>query len=106
MFVTSQPRQDGERGRSRERENVNAEPGKEHVFTDENEIKDVNLRQDGCVAREDGLVMIDSGAPVHVSHVVWELQAVFCYLFGDDSLTYGTVVRVNPNGMRVNDFLN
>ena len=47
-------------------ENVNAEPGKEYVFTVENEINDVNLSQDGCVEREDGLVMIDSGASVNV----------------------------------------
>ena len=46
--------------------NVKAEPGKEYVFTVENEINDVNLSQDGCVAREDGLVMIDSGAFVNV----------------------------------------
>ena len=57
-------------------ENVNAEPGKECVFTVENEINDVNLSRDGCVEREDGLVMIDSGASVvNVSQVVWELQA-------------------------------
>ena len=37
-----------------------------YVFTVENEIDDVNLSQDGCVAREDGLVMIDSGASVNV----------------------------------------
>ena len=43
-------------------ENVNAEPGKEFVFTVENEINVVNLSQDGCAEREDGLVMIDSGA--------------------------------------------
>ena len=49
-----------------EAENVNAEPGKEYVFTVENEINDVNLSQDGCVEREDGLVMIDSGASVNV----------------------------------------
>ena len=47
-------------------ENVNAEPGKEYVYTIEHEINDVNLSQDGCVEREDGLVMIDSGASVHV----------------------------------------
>ena len=34
-------------------ENVNAEPGKEYVFTVDNEINDVNLSQDGCVQRED-----------------------------------------------------
>ena len=28
----------------------------------ESEINDVNLSQDGCAEREDGLVMIDSGA--------------------------------------------
>ena len=47
-------------------ENVNAELGKEHVYTIEHEINDVNLSQDGCVEREDGLVMIDSGASVNV----------------------------------------
>ena len=47
-------------------ENVNAEPGKECVFTVEDEINDVNLSQDGCVEREDGLVMIDSGASAKV----------------------------------------
>ena len=47
-------------------ETVKAEPGKEYVFTVENEINDVNLSQDGCVARENGLVMIDSGASVNV----------------------------------------
>ena len=30
-------------------ENVNAEPGKEYVYTIEHEINDVNLSQDGCV---------------------------------------------------------
>ena len=35
-------------------------------FAVENEINDVNLSQDGCVEREDGLVMIDSGASVNV----------------------------------------
>ena len=54
--------------------NVNAEPGKEFVFTVENENNDVNLSQDSCAEREDGLVMIDSGASVNVSLVVWELQ--------------------------------
>ena len=47
-------------------ENVIAEPGEEYVFSVENEINDVNLSQDGCVEREDGLVMIDSGASVNV----------------------------------------
>ena len=47
-------------------ENVNAEPGTEYVFTVENEINDVNMSQDGCGAREDGLVMIDSGASVNL----------------------------------------
>ena len=56
-------------------ENVHAKPGKEYVYTIEHEINDVNLSQDGCVEREDGLVMIDSGASVNVSQVVWELQA-------------------------------
>ena len=57
-------------------ENVNAELGKEFVFTVENEISDVNLSQNGGAEREDGLVMIDSGASVTVSQVVWELQPV------------------------------
>ena len=56
-------------------ENVNAEPGKEYMFTVENETNDVNLSQDGCVDREDGLVVINSGASVNVSQMVWELQA-------------------------------
>ena len=47
-------------------ENVNAESGKEFVSTLENEINDVNLSQDGCAEREDGLVVIDSGAPANV----------------------------------------
>ena len=47
-------------------ENVNAELGKEFVFTVENEINVVNSSQDGCAEREDGLVMIDSGASVDV----------------------------------------
>ena len=47
-------------------ENVNAEPGKEYVYTIEHEINDVNLSQGGCVEREDELVMIDSGASVNV----------------------------------------
>ena len=47
-------------------ENVNAEPGKEYVYTIEHEINDVNLNQDGCVERKEGLVMIDSGASVNV----------------------------------------
>ena len=45
-----------------EAENVIAETGKEFVFTIENVISDVTLSQDGCAEREDGLVMIDSGA--------------------------------------------
>ena len=56
-------------------ENVNAELGKEYVYTIEHEINDVNLSQDGCVEREDGLVMIDSGASgQRVSQRVWDLQ--------------------------------
>ena len=47
-------------------ENVNAEPGEEYVYTIENKINDVNLSQDGFVEREDGLVMIDSGASVNL----------------------------------------
>ena len=54
-------------------ENVNAEPQK-NVFTVRNEINDVNLSQDGCAEREDGLVMIDSEASVNVSQVVWKLK--------------------------------
>ena len=45
------------------------------VFTIESVINDVNLIQDGCAEHEDGLVMIDSGASVNVSQVVWGLQA-------------------------------
>ena len=55
-------------------ENVNAQHGKEYVYTIEHEINDINLSQDDCVEREDGLVMIDSGASVNVSQMVWELQ--------------------------------
>ena len=36
------------------------------MYTSEYEINDVNLSHDGCVEREDGLVMIDSGASVNV----------------------------------------
>ena len=54
-------------------ENVNAESGKEYVYTIEHEIHDVILSQDGCVEREDGLVMIDSGASVNVCPK-WKLQ--------------------------------
>ena len=36
------------------------------MYTIGHEINDVNLSQDGCVEREDGLVMIDSGASVNV----------------------------------------
>ena len=36
------------------------------MFTIENVISDVSLSQDGCAEREDGLVMIDSGASVNV----------------------------------------
>ena len=50
---------------TRKVENVNAEPGKEYVYAIEHEINDVNLSQDGCVEREDGLVMIDSGVSVN-----------------------------------------
>ena len=49
-----------------EAENVNAETGKEFVFTIESVISDVTLSQDGCAERENGLVMIDSGASVKV----------------------------------------
>ena len=47
-------------------DNASAEPGKEFVFTIENVISDVTLSQDGCDERENGLVMIDSGASVNV----------------------------------------
>ena len=47
-------------------QNVDAEPGKEYVYTIEHDVNDANLSQDGCVEREDGLVMIDSGASVNV----------------------------------------
>ena len=36
------------------------------MYTIEHEINDVNLSQDGCVEREDGLVIIDSRASVNV----------------------------------------
>ena len=49
-----------------EAENANAEPGKEFVFTIESVISDVTLSQDGCDERENGLVMMDSGASVNV----------------------------------------
>ena len=49
-----------------EAENANAETGKEVVFTIENVISEVTLSRDGCAEREDGLVMIDSGASVDV----------------------------------------
>ena len=35
-------------------ENVNAEPGKEYVYTIEHEINDVNLSQDSCVCPQVG----------------------------------------------------
>ena len=62
-FSRANHSQDGERGRGRERQR---RAGKEYVYTIEYEINDVNLSQDGCVEREDGLVMIDSGASVNV----------------------------------------
>ena len=34
-------------------QNVNVQPGKEFVFTVENEINDLNLSQDGCAEREE-----------------------------------------------------
>ena len=49
-----------------EAENVNAETRKEFVLTIENVTSDVNSSQDGCAEREDGLVMIDSGASANV----------------------------------------
>ena len=45
---------------------VNAETGREFVFTIENVISDVTLSQNGCEEHEDGLVMIDSGASANV----------------------------------------
>ena len=39
---------------------------KNSFFTIECAINDVNLSQDGCAEREDGLVMIDSKASVNV----------------------------------------
>ena len=36
------------------------------MFTIEHVVSDVTMRQDGCAEREDGLVMIDSGASVNV----------------------------------------
>ena len=39
------------------------------MYTIEHEINDVNLSQDGCVEREDGLVMILSEASVIVQLV-------------------------------------
>ena len=49
-----------------EAENANVETGTEFVFPIENVISDVTLSQDGCAEREDGLVMVDSGASVNV----------------------------------------
>ena len=49
-----------------EGDNVDAETGKEFVFTIENVISDVALSQSGREDREDGLVMIDSGGSVNV----------------------------------------
>ena len=45
-----------------------AEPdtAKEFLFAIENVVKDVSLSQSGCEVGEDGLVMMDSGAPVNV----------------------------------------
>ena len=45
-----------------------AEPdtAKEFLFAIENVVKDVSLSQSGCEVGEDGLVMIDSGAPINV----------------------------------------
>ena len=57
-----------------EAEDVNAENGEEFVFTIENVINDVTLSQDGYAEREGGLVMVDSGASVNVSQVVWEIK--------------------------------
>ena len=49
-----------------EAKNANTETEKEFVFTIENVVSDVTLSQDGCAEREDGLVMVDSGASVNV----------------------------------------
>ena len=54
--------------------NVNAETGKEFVFTIEDVISDVTLSQDGREEREDEEVMIVSGASVKVSQMVWKVQ--------------------------------
>ena len=52
-----------------------AETRREFVFTIENVISDATLSQNGCEEREDGLVMIDSGASVNVcSQMVWKIQ--------------------------------
>ena len=70
-------------------EDPNAEPGKEYVYTIEHEVNVVNLTQSGCGVNKieerktamdwdprahESLVMIDSGASVNVSQVVWEFQ--------------------------------
>ena len=47
---------------------VDADAAKEFVLTIGNTVKDVSLGQSGCESREDGLVMIDSGASVNVCH--------------------------------------
>ena len=47
-------------------EDPNAEPDEEYVYTIDHEVNVVDLSQDGCVEREDGMVMIDSGASVNV----------------------------------------
>ena len=45
---------------------ADADATKELVFMTENVVKDVSLSQSGSESHEDGLVMIDSGAPVNV----------------------------------------
>ena len=50
---------------------------KESLYTIENEINDVNLSQDGCVEREDGLV-IDSGASVNVCPKLEQSDGATC----------------------------
>ena len=56
-------------------ENVNAEPGKEYVYTIEHEVNDVNLSQDGCVEREEGLCTY-----THLSHAHFSGAHTLCIL--------------------------
>ena len=66
------------------------------MFTVGNGINDVNLSQDVCVAREDGLVMIDSGAPVNVCPKS----------FGNSKLeqSYGATCLRNANGKPLQEY--